>query len=61
MNYGNGFFYLAEIGYFRLAQNGRFHPALTYYILMVECAATRRISRPPIIERYELRGNLDYL
>ena len=29
MNYGNGFFYLAKIGYFRLAQNGRFHPALT--------------------------------
>ena len=29
MNYGNGFFYLAEIGYFRLAQNGRFRPALT--------------------------------
>ena len=29
MNYGNGFFYLAEIGVFRLAQNGRFRPALT--------------------------------
>ena len=29
MNYGNGFFYLAEIGDFRLAQNGRFRPALT--------------------------------
>ncbi|MBR4789510.1 MAG: hypothetical protein IK024_01315, partial [Treponema sp.] len=30
MNYGNGFFYLAEIGYFRLSQNGRFRLALTY-------------------------------
>ena len=29
MNYGNGFFYLAEIGYFRLPQNGCFRPALT--------------------------------
>ena len=29
MNYGNGFFYLSEIGDFRLAQNGYFHPALT--------------------------------
>ena len=29
MNHGNGFFYLAEIGYFRLAQNGCFRPALT--------------------------------
>ncbi|MBR4791973.1 MAG: hypothetical protein IK024_13875, partial [Treponema sp.] len=29
MNYGNGFFYLAEIGYFRLSQNGRFRLALT--------------------------------
>jgi hypothetical protein len=29
MNYGNGFFYLAEIGDFRLAQNGCFHLALT--------------------------------
>ena len=29
MKYGNGFFYLAEIGDFRLAQNGCFHPALT--------------------------------
>ena len=31
MNYGNGFFYLAEIGDFRLAQNGCFHLALTAY------------------------------
>jgi hypothetical protein len=31
MNYGNGFFYLAEIGDFRLAQNGCFHLALTPY------------------------------
>ena len=27
------FFYLAEIGYFRLAQNGRFRPALTKFVL----------------------------
>lgn len=32
MNYGNGFFYLAEIGDFRLAQNGCFHLALTWDI-----------------------------
>ena len=31
MNYGNGFFYLSEIGDFRLAQNGYFHPALTSF------------------------------
>lgn len=31
MNYGNGFFYLAEIGDFRLAQNGCFHLALTLF------------------------------
>ena len=42
MNYGNGFFYLAKIGYFRLAQNGRFHPALTgcldiYYKTNSDC------------------------
>ncbi len=29
MNYGNGSFYLDEIGDFRLAQNGCFHPAST--------------------------------
>ena len=34
MNYGNGFFYLAEIGYFRLAQNGCFRPALTFVMYL---------------------------
>ena len=33
MNYGNGFFYLSEIDYFRLAQNGWFHLALTIYLM----------------------------
>ena len=33
MNYGNGFFYLAEIGDFRLAQNGCFHLALTFLVI----------------------------
>ena len=35
MNYGNGFFYLAEIGDFRLAQNGCFHLALTIMMIRI--------------------------
>ena len=40
MNYGNGFFYLAEIGDFRLAQNGCFHLALTTNLKIKLCLAT---------------------
>jgi hypothetical protein len=53
MNYGNGFFYLAEIGDFRLAQNGCFHLALTI------CSLERTFKTAPFTLLNKLFNDID--